>query len=98
MRKTFSPKQKATVALEAIKGEKTLAQLSSEHAVHPTQISQWKQQLLDNLVAIFADKRGAEHRTMERKLHDCYELIGKRDTELEWLKKKVQPFTAIDST
>lgn len=98
MRKTFTPTQKATVALEAVKGEKTIAQLSSEHAVHPTQISQWKQQLLDNLVTIFTDKRHTEHQTMERKLNDLYQLIGKRETELEWLKKKMQPFTAIDST
>lgn len=98
MRKTFTPTQKATVALDAVRGEKTIAQLSSEHAVHPTQISQWKQQLLDNLVTIFTDKRSTEHQTMERKLNDLYQLIGKRETELEWLKKKMQLFTTIDST
>lgn len=98
MRKTFTPHQKATVALEAIKGEKTIAQLSSEHAVHPTQISQWKQQLLDGLTAIFTDKRNAEHRTTERRMNDLYRLIGKRETELEWLKKKMQPFAIPDST
>lgn len=98
MHKTFTPTQKATVALEAVRGEKTIAQLSSEHAVHPTQISQWKRQLLDGLTAIFTDKRNREHQTMERKLNDLYQLIGKRETELEWLKKKMQPFTAIDSS
>lgn len=46
-RRRFSAALKAKVALEAIRGHKTVAQLAGEHQVHPTQISQWKKQLLD---------------------------------------------------
>jgi putative transposase len=97
MRKTFTPTQKATIALEAIKGEKTIPQISSIHGVHPTQVSAWKKHLLDSLVDIFSDKRKREHQTTDRTVSSLYQLIGKRETELEWLKKKMQPFTAIDS-
>lgn len=98
MRKTFSPTQKAAVALDAIKGEKTIPQLSSLHGIHPTQISAWKKQLLDGLVTLFSDKRKKEHKTADRTVNELYRLIGKRETELEWLKKKMQPFTITDSS
>ena len=48
---------KARVALEAVKGEKTMAQLSSEYGVHPNQIRQWRQRLLDELPDVFFDRR-----------------------------------------
>jgi len=52
---TFSPQEKAQVALAAIKGDKTIAQISSGFQVHPTQISGWKKQAIDNLLEIFKD-------------------------------------------
>ena len=52
-RKQYSPRFKAGVALEAIKEEKTTAELASEFGVHPTMITRWKRQLLDNVAFIF---------------------------------------------
>jgi putative transposase len=52
-RRTFTDKFKAKVAIEAIKGVKTLNELASEHQVHPNQISEWKKQLLVRLTPNF---------------------------------------------
>ena len=49
MRKNYDSRFKSKVALEAIRGEKTLAQIASEYEVHPNQVMQWKKKALDNL-------------------------------------------------
>ena len=90
--KTFSAQEKAQVALTAIKGEKTISQIASEFQVHPTQIGLWKKQAMDNLTEIFKDNRKKEKQTefqQQEKLDNLYKLIGKRDLELDWLKKKI---------
>ena len=82
---------KAKVALAAFKGDKTLAQLSQEYGAHATQISTWKQRLLEGASELFEDrrrKRGAE----ETPVDELYEQIGRLKMELEWLKKKLAPF------
>jgi len=81
---------KAKVALEAIKGEKTLAQLSSEFGVHANQIRQWRKQLLEELPRLFSDRRRKEDRDREELLSELYQQIGQLKVELEWLKKKSQ--------
>ena len=57
-RKMFTGAQKAKVALEAIKGAKTINEIAQEFGVHPTQVSQWKKELLDNAGSLFEGKRG----------------------------------------
>lgn len=57
MRKTITAQLKAAVALEALKGEKTQAQIASEYEVHPNQVSAWKQEAQAVLVETFAKKR-----------------------------------------
>ena len=59
-RHQYSAEFKFNVALEAAKGTKTISELASETGVHPTQISQWKRQLLDDVVSLFK-KHGAVH-------------------------------------
>ena len=56
-RKIFSGAQKAKLAVEAIKGEKTVNQIAQEFGVHPTQVSQWKKELLENAGSLFEAKR-----------------------------------------
>jgi len=56
----FSPQEKAQLALSAIKGEKTIAKISSDYQVHPTQIGLWKKQALDNFAELFKDSRKKE--------------------------------------
>ncbi len=87
--------EKAQIALVAIRGEKTIAQISSEYQVHSTQIGLWKKQALENLAEIFKDnhkkekQKEAEH---QEQLNNLYKVIGQRDIELDWLKKKLSIF------
>lgn len=80
---------KARVALEAAKGQKTIAELASQFAVHPTQISQWKQQLLGGVAGLFAEGRPKRERDDQELQAELFQQIGKLQMELEWLKKKV---------
>lgn len=90
MKKTFTPQQKAQVALAAIKGERTISQIASLYEVHPTQVQAWKKQVLSVLPEIFSDKRKKENQNQDQLIDELYKTIGQRDIELEWLKKKLQ--------
>jgi len=93
--RTFSPQEKAQVALAALKGEKTIAQISSDYQVHPTQIGLWKKQVLANVAELFKDNRKKEKQKEfdhQTELENLYKIIGQRDTELDWLKKKLSIF------
>jgi transposase-like protein len=76
------------VALAALKGDKTVNELASQHGVHPTLIHAWKKQLLAGAEDLFhnGSKPPAEdHEAVQAQL---YEQIGRLKMELEWLKKK----------
>ena len=88
-RRQYSSEYKFTLALEAAKGSKTLAQLSSDSGVHPNQISQWKAQLLDGGANLFQRNPGQSVRELQQQEVELYEQIGRLKMELEWLKKKV---------
>ena len=78
---------KKKIALEALKEDKTLAELASQHGVHPMQISQWKRELIEGAELIFANKR------TQRKTEDSQAAlerkIGQLTIELDFLKKKL---------
>jgi transposase len=88
IRKNHNGAFKAKVALEAVKGEKTLAQLSSEFAVHANQIGQWRKQLLNELPSLFANRRTKYDKEQEDLISELYRQIGQLKVELDWLKKK----------
>jgi len=92
MRKIFTPKQKAEVALAAIRGEQSANQLSNVYEVHPTQIANWKKIALDSLPEIFSDKRSKKNLPQEKLIEELYKQIGQQKVELDWLKKKLRPF------
>ena len=89
MRKTFTPNQKAHVALSALKGEQSVSQIASENEVHPTQVKQWETIAKDGLSTLFVDKRKSEYKELRDKIDQLYKIIGQRDLELDWLKKKL---------
>jgi transposase-like protein len=91
IRKQFSKEFKAQVALEAAKGLKTLAEISSEFGVHVSQIQQWKNELREGLPGIFSGRKSAEEKDRERLVEELYKQIGQLQVENGWLKKKL-PF------
>ena len=87
MRKNHSAGFKAKVALEAIKGDKTLAELAAVFEVHPNQITQWKKRALSELPGLFSRKRGCKKKEQDDLTDHLYEEIGRLKVELDWLKK-----------
>ena len=87
-RRRFSAALKAKVALEAIRGQRTVAELAGEHQVHPNQISQWKKQLLDAAEALFADRRVKQEQQQQELIAELYQQIGRLKVEVDFLQKK----------
>jgi transposase-like protein len=87
-RKRFSGEFKAKVALEAIKGHRTVAEIASEYGVHPNQITKWKKQAMEGLAGLLGDKRQKENKDQEMLTEQLYQHIGQLKVELDWLKKK----------
>jgi transposase len=87
-RKRYSKELKAQIALDAIKGQKTIAELASEYGVHANQISTWKRQLLDADPSAFTrgKDKAAEKKEIER--DRLFQKVGQLQIEVDWLKKK----------
>ncbi|MDI6776844.1 MAG: IS3 family transposase [Syntrophales bacterium] len=90
MRRGYDGAFKARVALEVLKEERTLAQIASEFGVHPNQIRQWRQRLLDGLPQLFSDRRKKLEKDSEDLQAELYRQIGQLKVEVDWLKKKSQ--------
>ncbi len=89
-RKQYSAEFKAKVALEAIRGHKTINELASEYGVHPAQIGLWKKQALEGLASVFDTQRGPTATKAQAELTArLYQQIGQLQVELDWLKKKI---------
>ncbi len=91
-RRKHSAQFKAKVALEAIKGEKTMSELASLYGVHPNQISRWKSQVMEALPDIFSSQRHREKKDWGEREEELYKQIGQLKVELDWLKKKTGLF------
>ncbi len=88
-RRQFSDKFKAKVAVEAIKGIKTLAELSTVYKVHPNQISAWKKQLLTTAPEFFSSGKNRQPKSEEELTAPLYEEIGRLKMDIKWLEKKL---------
>ncbi len=87
-RNNYGAEFKARVALEALKGHKTINELVSHFGVHPTQINKWKKHLQTELSQIFSNRREKREQDHEALQAQLYQQIGQRKVELGWLKKK----------
>jgi len=88
IRKRHNEAFKAKVALEAVKAEKTISEISSEYGVHPNQVRQWRRQLLEELPSIFTDRKKKAEKDRDELEAELYRQIGQLKVELDWLKKK----------
>lgn len=87
-RRQFSKEYKAKVAIEALKGQRTVNEIAQEFGIHVSQVNEWKKQLLDGAAEVFSrgqDRTASEHEAERDRL---YQQIGKLQVEVDWLKKK----------
>jgi len=87
-RKRHSAALKAKVALEAIRGERTVNELAGLYQVHPSQIATWKRRALEGLPGLFGDGRARAREDEEALKARLYQEIGELKVELDFLKKK----------
>ncbi len=84
-RRRFTADFKAKVALEALRGDKTIQEIAVKHKVHPNQVSAWKRQAVDGLGEVFsngADRTRGDH---EAEVHDLHAKIGQLTVERDFL-------------
>ena len=86
-RRRFSAEFKAKVALEAIKGHETVADLSTRHGLHPTQIAAWKREAVEKLARVFDEKNGARDQNRDAELTKLHAKIGQLVVERDFLSK-----------
>ena len=92
-RRQFSEQFKFKIALEAAKELRTINEIASAYDVHPNQVSSWKKRLLEEGAEVFSGKRASDQQRQAEQEAALYEQIGRLKMELEWLKKKVEPFS-----
>ena len=84
MAKSYSPKLKFQIVLEALRGDRTAGQIAKAYGVHPNSVNKWKQEFLENGPEVF-DQEGvvAEY---EKRIADLEQLLGKKEVEIALLK------------
>ena len=87
-RKKYSAEFKAKIAIEAVRGQKSITELASEFGVHPNQAGQWKKELLSNASGIFSGTVRNKSEDDEALKEKLYSQIGQLKVEVDWLKKK----------
>jgi len=87
MRKRYSADFKAKVALEAIRGEMTVAQLTAKHGVHQTMINAWKKQAIEGMAGVFSGKTEAVETARESEIDQLHAKIGQLVVERDFLRR-----------
>jgi transposase-like protein len=90
-RKNFTDEFKAKIALESIRGVKTVNQIAQEFGVHPTQVDAWKKLLQEEASSLFDTKRGPKPADPSASPELLYSEVGRLKMELNWLKKSWGP-------
>jgi putative transposase len=87
-RRQFSGDLKAKIAVEAIKGQRTIQEIASHYEIHPNQVTQWKKQLMEGATEVFSNGKVHAAEADEQLKAELYQQIGKLQVDLDWLKKK----------
>ena len=88
MKREFSKDFKAKVAIEALKGQRTINELAQEFGLHVNQITKWKKQLLDAAPVVFSRGKEKDSERLEAERDQLYKKVGQLQVEVDWLKKK----------
>lgn len=89
MRKSYGSDFKAKVALAALKGDKTMAELSSQYDVHANLITRWVREAKEGMADVFSGEDRGKVKEYKDKVEDLYKTIGRIQVENEWLRKKL---------
>ena len=89
MRKTHPLQTKVKVALDAIKGEKTTSEITSQYGIHTTQVNTWKKQALEQIPNAFSRKRKKQKENQQKLIDELYRQIGQLKVENDFLKKNI---------
>ena len=89
-RKKRSAEEKAKIALEALREDKSLREISEKYGVHPNQISNWKRQLLEGAGDVFRTGKGSKEKELEHKQEMVLQELGQSQVEIAFLKKKLK--------
>ena len=88
--------EKAKIVMIVLRGEKTVNEIASQYSIHPNLISRWKQRAVNNLAELFGDERQnidrKAYQEQAHKIEQLEKLVGQREYELDWLKKKLSIF------
>jgi transposase/putative transposase len=88
-RRRHDPEFKARVALEALKGVKTIQEIAKEFDIHPVQVSEWKKTMAQGAASVFGPSAArTEAEDFERERAQLHAKIGQQAVELDWLTKK----------
>lgn len=87
-RRKHTPEFKARIALEAIKGIKTISQIAKEFQVHPVMVSTWKKDMLEHLPEVFDKKNTRKDKQIEQETEQLERKVGQLTMEVEFLEKK----------
>ena len=87
MRRRFTAEFKAKVALEALRGDKTMQEIAARHKVHPNQVSTWKRQAMDGLGAVFSNGADPARQDHQAEVRDLHAKIGELTVERDFLAR-----------
>ena len=89
-RRRFTAEFKARVAVETLRGDKTVQEIAAKHKVHPNQVSTWKRQAIDGLSEVFSNGVDRVRRDLESEVRDLHAKIGELTVERDFLARGLE--------